>query len=163
MDEYQLSKRFSVKAGLRLTGFSSIGKGTVYNFDENYNAIDSAVYGAGKVIKSYYRLSPRFGLNYRLNENSSVKASYARTNQFLQMASNSTAGTPLDLWFTAGKNIKPQTCDQYALGYFRNFLNNQLEGSVELFYKSMEHTIDFKDHVRSGAETILRPVAAFHH
>jgi hypothetical protein len=145
-DEYQLSKCFSVKAGLRLTGFSSIGKGTVYNFDQNYNAIDSTVYGAGKVIKTYYRLSPRLGFNYRLNENSSVKASYARTNQFLQMASNSTAGTPLDLWFTAGKNIKPQTCDQYALGYFRNFLNNQLEGSVELFYKAMEHTIDFKDH-----------------
>lgn len=145
-DECQLTKRFSVKAGLRLTGFSSIGSGTVYNFDENYNVIDSTVYKAGQVIKTYYRLSPRLGFNYRLNEVSSVKASYARTNQFLQVASNSTAGTPLDLWFTAGKNIKPQTCDQYALGYFRNFFNNMLEGSVELFYKSMQNTIDFKDH-----------------
>ena len=145
-DEYQASKRLSVKAGLRLTGFSSIGSGTVYNYDSNYNVIDSTVYKSGQVIKTFYRLSPRLGINYLLDKQSSVKASYARTNQFLQMASNSTAGTPLDLWFTAGKNIKPQTCDQYAVGYFRNFLNNKLEGSVELFYKKMQNTIDFRDH-----------------
>jgi len=145
-DEYQMTKNFSVKAGLRLNGFSSIGTGTVYNFDDNYNAIDSTVYKSGRLIKTYYRLSPRLGMNYRLNPQSSVKASYARTYQFLQMASNSTAGTPLDLWFTAGKNIRPQSCDQVAVGYFRNFFDNQLEGSVEIFYKKMGNTIDFKDH-----------------
>ena len=145
-DEYQASKRLSIKAGLRLTAFSSIGSGTVYNYDSNFNSIDSTVYKSGHIIKTFYRLSPRLGINYLLDKQSSVKASYARTNQFLQMASNSTAGTPLDLWFTAGKNIKPQTCDQYAVGYFRNFLNNQLEGSVEVFYKDMQNTIDFRDH-----------------
>jgi hypothetical protein len=145
-DEYQVSKRLSVKAGLRLTAFSSIGSGTVYNYDNNYNAIDSTVYKSGKVIKTFYRLSPRVGVSFLLNDKSSVKANYARTNQFLQMASNSTAGTPLDLWFTAGKNIQPQTCDQYAVGYFRNFLNNELEVSAELFYKNMKNTIDFRDH-----------------
>jgi len=147
-DEYQLSKRFSVKAGLRLTGFSSIGSGTVYRYDNNYNAIDSTVYKAGEVIKTYYRLSPRMGISYQLDDKSSVKANYARTNQFLQMASNSTAGTPLDLWFTAGKNVKPQTCDQYAVGYFRNFFNNALEASAEIFYKDMRNTIDFRDHAQ---------------
>jgi len=145
-DEYQASKRLSIKAGLRLTAFSSIGSGTVYNYDSNFNSIDSTVYKSGHIIKTFYRLSPRLGINYLLDKQSSVKASYARTNQFLQMASNSTEGTPLDLWFTAGKNIKPQTCDQYAVGYFRNFLNNQLEGSVEVFYKDMQNTIDFRDH-----------------
>ncbi|HJV78655.1 MAG TPA: TonB-dependent receptor, partial [Paludibacter sp.] len=145
-DEYQVSKRLSMKAGLRLTAFSSIGSGTVYNYDNNYNAIDSTVYKSGHIIKTFYRLSPRVGITYLLDNKSSVKASYARTNQFLQMASNSTAGTPLDLWFTAGKNIKPQTCDQYAAGYFRNFLNNELEASAEFFYKDMQNTIDFRDH-----------------
>jgi outer membrane receptor for ferrienterochelin and colicin len=147
-DEYQATKRLSVKAGLRLTAFSSIGTGTVYNYDNNYNSIDSTVYKSGEVIKTFYRLSPRVGVSYLLDEKSSVKANYARTNQFLQMASNSTAGTPLDLWFTAGKNIQPQTCDQYAVGYFRNFMNNRLEASVELFYKDMKNTIDFRDHAQ---------------
>ena len=147
-DEYQVSRQLSVKAGLRLTAFSSIGSGTVYNYDSNYNSIDSTVYKAGDIIKTFYRLAPRIGITYLLDDKSSVKASYARTNQFLQMASNSTAGTPLDLWFTAGKNIQPQTCDQYAVGYFRNFLNNELEGSVELFYKNMKNTVDFRDHAQ---------------
>jgi len=147
-DEYQVSEHLSLKAGLRITAFSSIGSGTVYNYDANYNSIDSTVYKTGDVIKTFYRLAPRLGITYLLNEKSSVKTSYARTNQFLQMASNSTAGTPLDLWFTAGKNIQPQTCDQYAVGYFRNFLNNELEGSVELFYKNMQNTVDFRDHAQ---------------
>jgi len=147
-DEYQVSKRFAVKAGLRLTAFSSIGSGTVYNYDNNYVAIDSTVYKSGEVIKTFYRLSPRVGVTYLLDNHSSVKANYARTNQFLQMASNSTAGTPLDLWFTAGKNIEPQICNQYAVGYFRNFQNNELEASVEMFYKDMQNTVDFRDHAQ---------------
>ena len=147
-DEYQVSKRFAVKAGLRLTAFSSIGSGTVYNYDNNYVAIDSTVYKSGEVIKTFYRLSPRVGVTYLLDNHSSVKANYARTNQFLQMASNSTAGTPLDLWFTAGKNIEPQICNQYAVGYFRNFRNNELEASVEMFYKDMQNTVDFRDHAQ---------------
>jgi hypothetical protein len=147
-DEYQVSKQLSVKGGLRLTAFSSIGSGTVYNYDQNYNAVDSTIYKSGQIIKTFYRLSPRVGISYLLDEKSSVKANYARTNQFLQMASNSTAGTPLDLWFTAGKNIQPQTCDQYAIGYFRNFMNNKLEASAELFYKDMQNTIDFRDHAQ---------------
>ena len=147
-DEYQVSKRFAVKAGLRLTAFSSIGSGTVYNYDNNYVAIDSTVYKSGEVIKTFYRLSPRVGVTYLLDNHSSVKANYARTNQFLQMASNSTAGTPLDLWFTAGKNIEPQICNQYAVGYFRNLQNNELEASVEMFYKDMQNTVDFRDHAQ---------------
>jgi Outer membrane receptor proteins, mostly Fe transport len=148
LDECQLSERLSAKVGFRLTGFSSIGCGTVYNYDQHYNAIDSTVYKPGQMIKTYYRFSPRLGLTYRINDESSMKASYARTVQFLQMASNSTAGTPLDLWFTAGKNIRPQNCDQFALGYFHNFLHHKVETSVELFYKSLHHTIDFKDHAQ---------------
>ena len=61
------------------------------------------------------------GINYLLNETSSVKASYARTNQYIQVAQNSTAGTPLDIWFPASPNVRPQISDQIALGYFRNF------------------------------------------
>lgn len=147
-DEYKLSERLFVKAGLRSTCFADIGKGTVYNYDSNYNSIDSTVYKSGQIIKAFLRVSPRLGINYLIDENSSFKASYARTNQYLQMASNSTAGTPLDLWFTSGKNIQPQGCHQFAIGYFRSLFTNTIETSVELFYKRMNNTIDFKDHAQ---------------
>jgi hypothetical protein len=32
------------------------------------------------------------------------------------------------------------------LGYFRNFLGDQVESSVEIYYKKINHAIDFKDH-----------------
>jgi hypothetical protein len=64
----------------------------------------------------------------------------------MQLASNSTATFPLDMWFMANPNIKPQRADQAAAGYFRNFLDNSIEVSVELFYKKIYNAVDFKDH-----------------
>jgi hypothetical protein len=61
------------------------------------------------------------------------------------LASNSTAGSPLDVWVPSSPNINPQIADQVALGYFRNFLDDKIETSVEVYYKDMQNQIDFKD------------------
>jgi len=83
---------------------------------------------------------------YQFNDVHSVKAGYSRTAQFIQLASNSAAGSPLDVWFQSTPNVKPQLCDQFAAGYFRNFRDNMFETSLELYYKNMTDVIDFKDH-----------------
>ena len=145
-NEQKIGALLTVKYGLRFSTFSNIGPGTVYNFDENFEAIDSTVYGKGNIYKTYWGIEPRIGLNYLLNETSSVKASWARTNQYIQVAQNSTAGTPLDIWFPASPNVKPQVSNQFAVGYFRNFKNNLIETSIETYYKTMDNSIDFKDH-----------------
>lgn len=145
-NEQKVGALLTLKYGLRLSTFSSIGPGTVYNFDANFDKIDSTVYSSGKIYQTYWGLEPRIGLNYLLSERSSVKASWARTNQYIQVAQNSTAGTPLDIWFPASPNVKPQLSDQFALGYFRNFKNNLIETSLEGYYKNMQNAIDFKDH-----------------
>lgn len=147
-NEQKVSDRLSLKYGLRLTAFSNMGAATIYKYDNTYNTVDSTVYGKNDIFSTFWRLSPRFGAMYQLNDVSSIKTSYSRTNQFMQVASNSAAGTPLDLWFTSGPNIKPQTCDQYALGYFHNWFDNEIETSVEVFYKDMQNTIDFRDHAQ---------------
>ena len=107
----------------------------------------------GYYINTYAGLEPRLGLLYTLNDFNSFKASYARTYQYLQLAQSSTVGTPLDIWFPASPNVKPQIADQFALGYFRNFRRNTIETSVEAYYKFMNHVIDFKDH----AQLLLNP------
>ncbi len=76
------------------------------------------------------------------------ESKYARNTQFIQLANNSSAGSPLDLWFPAGPNIKPQTVDMLSAGYFRNFNENNIETSVEVYYKKMNHVIDFADHAQ---------------
>ena len=144
-NEQQLGERFQLKYGLRFSIFQNIGTGTIYNFDENYQKIDSTVYPKGEIFNTYMGLEPRLGITYLINQQSSLKASYSRTRQYMQLAQNSTAGTPLDIWFPASPNVLPQIADQIALGYFRNFKNNSIEASAEIYYKNMKNSIDFKD------------------
>ncbi|MGE5424737.1 MAG: TonB-dependent receptor domain-containing protein, partial [Syntrophothermus sp.] len=144
-NEQKLGEKFILKYGLRYSVFQNVGPGTVFHFDENYNAQDSTVYSKGDFFNTYSGFEPRLGILFNPNPNWSLKASYARTYQYLQLAQNSTVGTPLDVWFPASPNIKPQLGDQVAGGYFRNFRKNTIETSFEVYYKWMQNVIDFKD------------------
>jgi hypothetical protein len=144
-NEQKIFSHFIAKYGIRFSMFQNIGPGTVYHFDDNGQSTDSTIYAPGVFYNTYFGFEPRLGLLYEFNEKSSMKASYARTYQYLQLAQNSTAGTPLDIWFPASPNIKPQIGDQVAAGYFRNFRKNTIETSLEVYYKWMQDVIDFKD------------------
>ncbi|KAF0201260.1 MAG: tonb-dependent receptor [Bacteroidetes bacterium] len=152
-NEHKISSKVMVKYGLRLSAFQNTGSATIYNYDSDFNAIDSVKYAKGKIFNTYIAPEPRLGLNYIINPASSVKASYSRTVQYVHLAQNSTAGTPLDLWFPSSPNVKPQKADQMAVGYFRNFKDNAYETSAEVYYKNMYDVIDFKD----NAELLLNP------
>ncbi len=151
--ESRFGENFSMRYGLRYSTFHNVGDATVFTYNAEYEVIDSTFYGRGEFYNFYQGLEPRFAANYMINERSSIKASYSRTRQYLQMASNSTAGTPLDIWFPASPNIRPQVSDQLSLGIFRNFLANRLESSIEIYYKKMNNAIDFRDH----AQLLLNP------
>ncbi len=144
-NEQKVGSRLTLKYGLRFSMFNNIGAGTVYNLDENYEVDGSKSYKKGDIYKTYTNLEPRLGLKYTLSPTSSVKASYTRTAQYMQLTQNSTGGMPLDVWFPSSPNVKPQKSDQFALGYFRNFRNNTIEMSLEGYYKKLTNTIDFKD------------------
>ena len=144
-NEQKLGEHFTVKYGLRFSMFQNVGPGTVYHYDSNYVATDSTVYSKMALFNTYAGIEPRLGLLYDFNSKHSVKASYARTYQYLQLAQNSTVGTPLDIWFPSSPNVKPQIADQVALGYFRNFRRNTIETSIEGYYKWMQNVVDFKD------------------
>ena len=142
----QKAGRFTLKYGLRYSFFQNVGPSTIYNFDNNDKVTDSTVYSAGAFFSPYGGLEPRLGIVFLLNEKSSVKASYSRTRQYVHLAQNSTAGTPLDIWFPSSPNVKPEIADQFSLGYFRNFSQNRIETSVEAYYKKIDNALDFKDH-----------------
>ena len=151
--ESSFGPKFALRYGLRYSMFHNVGPSTVYSYNDNYEVVDSTIYQEGEFYNFYHGLEPRLAANYKLNEKQSIKASYSRTRQYLQMASNSTAGTPLDIWFPASPNIEPQISDQIAVGYFRNFFDNRIETSLEFYYKKMTNSIDFRDH----AQLLLNP------
>ena len=144
-DEQKLGDKLTLIYGLRLSSFHNMGPGSTYTINKNFEVTDTVSHGKHSIYHSSYGLEPRFSANYRLDETSSIKAAYSRTRQYLQLASNSAAGSPLDVWFPASAYVKPQVSDQVGLGYFRNFEDNAYELSVEGFYKWMQNQIDFKD------------------
>lgn len=145
-NEQKLGSRIVLKYGLRVSAFQNVGPGTYYSYDSVYKPVDSTVYASRKIFHTYTGLEPRVAIVYILDEESSVKAHYSHTLQYITLAQNSTAGTPLDIWFPATANVKPQVADQFALGYFRNFKKNAFETSVEVYYKRVNSIIDFRDH-----------------
>ena len=150
-NEQTITKHLKATYGLRYSLFSSIGPGTVYTYDEVSDVVDSTTYPKGKIFNTYGGLEPRVLLNLIINDSNSIKASYARTRQYIHLLSNTTSSTPFDLWVPSNINILPELADQYTLGYFRNFFRNMFETSVEVYYKTMQNQIDY----RNGANLIL--------
>ena len=144
--DYSPNPRLTFRAGMRLSCFQNIGEEDFYvMIPYVYSASDTIHYESGEIFNTEFNPEPRLAAMYRIDEKSSVKASYSRTVQYAQIASSSSGGLPFDIWFPVSPNIKPQKCDQFAIGYFRNFMNDGIETSVEVYYKNMKNVIDFKD------------------
>jgi hypothetical protein len=60
---------------------------------------------------------------------------------------------PTDIWKLSDVNIRPQTGIQYVAGVFRNFLNNSLETSLEVYFRTMNNFLDY----RGGAQLLMNP------
>ncbi len=144
----KITNRLTLKYGLRYSIFQNVGPGVLYRYNDNYEPVSKEDIPKGDIYNTYQGVEPRLGAVWVLSSSLSVKGVYSRTRQYLNMASNSTSSSPLDIWFPSSPNVKPQISDQYSLGFFKNFLSNRLETSVEVFYKNMRNTIDFKDHAQ---------------
>ena len=145
-NDHSVTDKLTLRYGLRWISFHNIGKATVYTYTEDNQVSDSVKYGSGKVYNIYNVLEPRIGLVLTLTKHSSFKANFSHNTQFMQLANSSSSGSPLDIWFLAGPEIKPQKVDIFSAGYFLNLNRNKLETSVELYYKSVNNLIDFVDH-----------------
>ncbi|MBN2274065.1 MAG: TonB-dependent receptor [Bacteroidales bacterium] len=154
-NEQKIGPWVSVQYGLRYSLFQNVGPATIYGYDSNYEVNDTLLYGKGNVFNTFGNAEPRLGIRVLLGDKSSIKAGYNRMAQYLHLASNSTATFPLDMWFMSSPNVKPQLADQVALGYFRNFYDNTFETSIEVFYKKLTNSIDFKDHAQLIPNTYL--------
>ncbi len=145
-NEQKLSPVVVLKYGVRVSMFNNIGPATIFNYNNEGNVVDSTTYASSDFFNTYTGLEPRLGIVFILNEVSSIKASYSRNIQYIQQAQNSTAGSPLHIWFPASPNIRPQKGHQIAMGYFRNFSNGTIETSAEAYYKITDNAVDFIDH-----------------
>ncbi len=157
--EQKLTDKLAFNYGLRYSFFYRLGNSTVNLYENNqpvvYDAetkvyekakpIGTTYFGKNKTIASFDNFEPRFSAAYELNENQSVKASYNRMVQYLQLVSNTASPTPLDVWMPSDNYIKPQIADQVAVGYFNNFKEDVYTVEVESFYKTIKNRMDYID------------------
>jgi len=149
-NEHKIRPRLTMEYGVRVSVYNYIGKGTAYTFgdtlaNEELPLKSSKKYENGQVMKAYVNPEPRLSVNYVINSFSSIKASYNRMAQYLQLISNTAASTPLDVYTLATNNLKPLLADQGSVGYFRNFKENMFETSVEVYYKYLQNQLDYID------------------
>ncbi|MEQ1745204.1 MAG: TonB-dependent receptor [Saprospiraceae bacterium] len=95
----------------------------------------------------YANVEPRASANYSLAENWSVKASYARMNQYVHLLASSGLSLPTDIWYPSTEGVKPETSDQIAVGTSYLFDKKWLI-TWESWYKWLQNQVDFID----GAE-----------
>jgi len=151
--ELDLLKNFKVNYGLRYSGFAELGPGNVITYNSAGDVTDIRNYNNNQLIKYYGGFEPRISLNYLLQDNNSIKASYTRNMQYLHLLSNTTSTTPLDIWQPSTNNVLPGIADQISLGYYQNFDNNLFEASIEGYYKILQNQIEYKN----GADLLLNP------
>ncbi len=144
-DDWDISEKFKINYGLRWSGFQQIGPLTTYTSDVNGNRLDSIQYNKGDPIKFYHGIEPRATVRYTLDEETSLKASLTRNRQYIHLVSNSGTTLPTDVWVPSTFRVKPQLSWQYSAGVFKNFNDNMFETSVEIYYKSMQNQIEYKE------------------
>ena len=163
--EIELTRGLSLRYGARLAGFRRVGTGTIYQYRDGRPAVydpvlgryqqgeivDSTSYRSGELIESFWGIEPRVSVRLGLGKTSSLKASYARTRQYLHLISNTNSPTPVDIWEPVGPYVKPQLADQVALGYANTLGDAGYEVSVEAYYKWLTNVTDFVD----GADIAL--------
>jgi outer membrane receptor protein involved in Fe transport len=102
--DHDISNKIALSYGLRYSMFYRLGQSTV-NIYENDNPVlfnsdlqiyekathRHQVYDRNKVMKSYNYLEPRLSVAYQINDDQSIKASYNRMVQYLQLISNTIA------------------------------------------------------------------------
>lgn len=157
-DNITIYPRLSLDLGFRYSFYSYLGPNKVYIYQSNVSRtpktiIDTLTYGNNQPICKFSGLEPRLSLGFKLSDNSSVKLSYNRIHQYINLVSNTAVMAPSDIWKLSSPNLKPLTCDHFAIGYFRNFENDTYETSIECYYKDLRNGVDYKN----GASILLNP------
>lgn len=118
-DEIKIGQKFTTNLGLRYS---------IFNIEN----------------ETFQTVQPRIIADFRFSPTWALKASYAQMVQNIHLLTNSSSSQPTDLWVPATPKLKPENSVQYTLGV-NSFIKNTIELNVEVFYKTMDNLIDYKE------------------
>lgn len=142
-DDWDISERWRISAGLRYSFFMQVGPFDRYVKDVTGATVDTIHYDRFEKVANYGGLEPRLSVRFMIDETSSVKAAFTQNYQYVHLATLSPISLPTDIWVPSSDVVKPQIGWQVAAGYFKNFHDNDYESSVEIYYKHMDNQVEF--------------------
>lgn len=110
----------------------------IANLGIRFNALITA-------SKNYFVSEPRINFSYEVYRNINLSASYARTNQFVHLLSNTGIGLATDLWVPVTSKAPPQQADQVAVGFSKDFTKDGFSISVESYRKYMRNILAYTE------------------
>jgi len=143
-DDWEAGRNLKINYGIRWSAFQQLGPYTNYTTDIDGNRLDSVKYNSNDQVITYGGLEPRLTMRYSLDEETSLKGSVSRNRQYLHLVSNAGTTLPTDVWVPSTLRVKPQLSWQYSAGIFKNFNDNAFETSIEVYYKSMQNQIEYR-------------------
>lgn len=155
-DEWDITSKLSVNAGIRYSIFNALGPRTYYKYQEGMlpnisNITDTLSIGSGKAIKTYHGPEFRLSARYAFTDNFSVKAGFNSMRQYIHKLSNTVIMSPTDTWKLSDSHIKPQQGWQVASGLYLNSPDAVWEYSLEGYYKQLSDYLDY----RGGAKLLM--------
>ena len=155
-DKYEISPKLSLQGGVRFSIYNYLGPHDVYTYASGMPRDESSLedtihYKKDAFIKTYAAPEFRFAARYALSDNSSLKVSYNSLRQFIHLLTETTSISPTDIWKLSDQYIQPQIGNQYSVGFYKNLKSGTIETSVEVYYKTLQHYLDYKN----GAMLVL--------
>jgi hypothetical protein len=155
-ENFEATPQLSFYVGLRYSFYQYLSPQDVYRYApdaprQQSGIIDTLHYGPGRAVSTYHGAEPRLSIRYTVSKSASVKLSYNRMRQYIQMLSSTATINPTDIWKLSDPYITPQLGDQYSFGFYQYLKGNTIETSMETYYKNIESMTDYKD----GAELLL--------
>lgn len=153
-NEQELTSWLKLNYGLRTSRWSDIGEAFSIDYNNAYEPVDTLVFSKGERYFSKGFIEPRISVSFKTGEYQSIKASYNRNVQHINLINNSISPfNSLEVWLPSGPNIKPQMADIYNLGYIIAWPKKSVEFSTDVFYKKLYNQIGYDYH----SEMLLNP------
>ena len=94
--------------------------------------------------KSHKRLEPRANIRVSLTDFLSIKAGYARTNQYVQQLCNSYVSLPTEPWIPIADKWEPLKSDIVSAGIYGD-ITDEVFFAVEGYYKWMDNLLEYRE------------------
>ena len=130
-DDWKVTDRLRANAGLHLSMFNT-GNDT------------------------FYGVSPRLSISYRVNDMWAVKSAYSRMVQYSHQLSQSYLSLPTDQWIPVGGGLRPEIADKVSAGVYWQSDNGGYSAYIEGYWKEMRNIVDYSDYYYVRPENDLR-------